>query len=567
MLQGVINIPLIEDQLAVRAVAYGFDNSGFIENVAASNRGDGGLLDSALAFGGIAVDGTDIGKEEYTGFRITTLWQPTELFDVTLTYTDQDVDQTGWPEVNLALDEFQQERFLTREGMREALNNQVEIINLTANYDMKWGDITSVTSWIDYDQKSLFDLSFGFGLPIDAAGQKKVDSFIQEVRFVSDFDGPIQLLTGIYYEDRESSRDFHNSFSGEPEFEDDVLALFLPPPLPEKFENRQTLVADIKQTAFYGELVYQLSEQFVATIGGRYFEYEQDAPTTLSGIFGNSFTPNSTDDSGTTYKFNLSYRPADDVLVYGQWAEGFRLGGVQTALPPGCAVDGIATLPDGSEIVVPDNIAPDELENFELGVNSSFYDDRITINAAIYRINWEGIPVQIGLACASAIVANAGESKSEGVELESQILLTENLRMDISFSYNDATLTEDALGLGAGAIKGADLPGSADFNMSLGGEYKFLIADSEAFVRVDYAYIGEYFSDFSSSGQNSGDYGTVNLKVGATIDQFSIDVFANNLTNADDFTWTENILSQLTGASRAYQLRPRTIGLNIGYQF
>ena len=34
MIQGVINVPLIEDTLAMRAVAYQFDNSGYIKNVA-----------------------------------------------------------------------------------------------------------------------------------------------------------------------------------------------------------------------------------------------------------------------------------------------------------------------------------------------------------------------------------------------------------------------------------------------------------------------------------------------------------------------------------------------------
>ena len=127
-------------------------------------------------------------------------------------------------------------------------------------------------------------------------------------------------------------------------------------------------------------------------------------------------------------------------------------------------------------------------------------------------------------------------------------------------------MTEDAPGLGAGAVSGANLPGSADFNFNLGIEYDFSIKDIDAFARLDYSYVGEYFSNFTEIGQNAGDYGLVNLKIGGALEDVSADVFINNLLNTDDYTWIESFSSQF-GFSRAYQLRPRTIGINLAYQF
>ena len=147
-------------------------------------------------------------------------------------------------------------------------------------------------------------------------------------------------------------------------------------------------------------------------------------------------------------------------------------------------------------------------------MKATMADNRVKLNVSLYRINWQGMPVQTFLACGTSVIINAGESKSEGVELESQILLTDGLRLDLSASYNESVLTEDAPGLGAGASKNAHLPGSADFNVSVALEYDFPIGSTDAFARIDYSYVGEYFSNFSETGQNSGDYGLINLKAG-----------------------------------------------------
>jgi len=58
----------------------------------------------------------------------------------------------------------------------------------------------------------------------------------------------------------------------------------------------------------------------------------------------------------------------------------------------------------------------------------------------------------------------------------------------------------------------------------------------------------------------------VNLKAGVEINAINLDLFVNNLTNANDFTWVDNLLNGL-GSQRAYRLKPRTVGLNVSYRF
>ena len=136
--------------------------------------------------------------------------------------------------------------------------------------------------------------------------------------------------------------------------------------------------------------------------------------------------------------------------------------------------------------------------------------------------------------------------------------------LEVSASYGEATLTEDAENLG---VKGDNLPGSADFNTTVALQYDFTLDGRDAFARIDYAYLSEYFSSVAETGEGSGDYGLVNFKAGINVNAFDIDLFVNNLTNEDDFTWVESFLTGFGDHNRAYRLRPRTVGLNVAYQF
>ena len=263
-------------------------------------------------------------------------------------------------------------------------------------------------------------------------------------------------------------------------------------------------------------------------------------------------------DKGQLYKANLSYTPNDDLLFYTQWSEGFRPGRALGDLPA-CTALGITA---------PEKLGPDTTENIELGFKSSFADNRVTLNAALYRINWKDIPVTVDLAPFCSPRFNAGEAKSEGIEIELQAQLSESLRIDLSTSYGETTLVGDS----SIGNDGDDLPGSSDFNISIGTQYDFTLADRSSFVRVDYSYISEYFSTIQGPqspniSTPSGGFGQIHLKAGMDFDPVSVDIFVNNLTNDDGITWVENVAVTTGADSTGYRIRPRTIGLNLRYEF
>ena len=566
MVQGVLNIPLIDNEWAVRLVAYQFDNSGYINNVAASNTP--AALTGAVALGGQARDLHEVGGDKYDGFRATTLWEPNSSLSVALGYVKQKIEQRGLSEVNLDLPgKFEQARLGVGQGGQdnEGLTNDIEIITADVKWDLRWGQLTSASSWLDYSASSDWDGSFALGLPATSSNSGGTDRIVQELRFESQLDGRLQFLAGLYYEKNQKDASSPILWSGDPVLEASVVGSipFAGGPwtsLRHEIDQYQ----DVEQIAAFTEFSYNVSDQLSVSIGSRYFDYDQQYGSVQNGPFTGGEIRTSADnkDNGTTYKANVSFTPNDHNLIYAQWAEGFRLGEPQTPVGT-CDPDQDGRIAfSGTELEVSDVVSPDDLESYELGFKTSFADKRVTMNAAIFRINWDRIPVTQTADCGASFEFNAGQSKAEGVELEVAAQVTEELQLHVTASYGESTLAEDAVNLGR---KGDNLPGSADFNFSTALEYHFSFANMESFARIDYLYVDEYYHNIAEVGQASGGYEQINIKVGTSFQSIDLDLYVKNVTNADDFTWVETGFSAL--ANRAYRLRPRTVGLNLAYRF
>jgi iron complex outermembrane recepter protein len=547
MIQGVLNVPLVQDRLALRAVAYRVDNSGFNDNVAASQP-TSYITNLVNTYGVVAKDRDDRGSDTYTGFRLAALWQINDKLHATLTYMQQEIEQDGFPEVTLdSAGDYQQQRpqIGVNQGQDEFMESDLDLTNLTINYDLGWGVITSATSWLENTNAQDADIGVWLLLgPYYAGVTTEVEVLAEELRFASQWEGPLQLVGGFYYEEKKSNPSSNILGYGDPAL--DPFGLLQGEPL---FTTDRRVESE--QKAVFGEVSYDLTEQWTATVGVRHFDY--DYKNQLINTFLGTITQNpqiSADETGQTYKGVLSYELTEDLLFYSQWAQGFRFGQAQVQTLS-CTNAGI-TVPD---------IDSDRSETLELGMKSTWLDSRVVVNAAVYQTDWDDIPVSVTTGCFRTL--NAGKAQSKGVEIELSTQLTDNLQLDISASTVEATL-EETSSIGN---KGDDLPGSADYNASVGIEYNFAVADYPSFARLDYAYVGEYYSNVQKTGTPAGDFSQLHLKVGAQIGQMNVDLFVNNLTNEDGLTWVESVLSTLSTSNRGYRIRPRTIGMNIGYRF
>lgn len=569
-IRGVFNLPIVEDTLAVRMVGYRFENSGYYRNIAAS---DPLTLSGVTDYGASVTNRDNVGNDRYTGGRVSVLWKPTENLEVKLNYLKQKIEQDGLPRADLALGTgaYLQRNLQLRHEPRgsdfgqpyynDGLSDDLEITNLVLEYNLDWASLLSSSSWISERARQYRDLAYFFGgaVPWGQPLFQYADVFVQEVRMVSQLNGPFQFTAGAYYEDSSNGLENWGIWGGDPQ-----RNLFGTGAVSDTILIHNFADSDTKQKALFGEISYKLTPQFGVTAGARVFSFDRadtsHAVDTLFSVAGSTRADG--DGSNSTYKASIDYTPNDDTLIYGLWSQGFRLGySVPAETNPACDRDNDGIY-DGSGGLTtgPRTINSDDVDNYELGLKRSFLERRLKLSAAVYRIDWQGIPIGAVFDFCSAAI-NAGKARSQGVELSGSYYVTPDLLIELSGSYVNAELTEDAPLLGSA---GDRLPGSPKYNYHAGVRYDFPVGDRKAFIRGDYSYVGGFYNNLQQAGTEIGDYGLMNLRGGMSFGALSAELFIDNLTNEDAATWidAEDFVVQ-----KGYLLRPRTVGMSIGYRF
>ena len=561
--QAMVNLPIVEDKFALRAVGYHFDNSGHYRNISAN---DPAAIAVAESVGGNTTIQDDIGATTYTGGRINALWTPTESLSVSLGYLHQEVETFGWGQAQDGIGgTYDQSRLLIRRGIDGALptnesatapiNNEsfddtIKIANATIDYDLGWGTITSATSLVQEDVLWPRDLTSIF---IGAQEQQyDSESLTQEIRLATDLDGPFQFVVGYFFEDRE------NSFANNIVWNGD-LAL-IPMGALEFFQFRSS--EKLEQNAVFGEASFDLTEQLTITGGARWFDQERTADNQRA-FNGDPLVSNplSIGVSDISFKAGIDYRATDDALFYASWTEGFRLGNAEAAIPfSECDVDMDGFYDQQPNIPTGDRaIDSDDINTFELGSKAELFDGRLRVSAAAYQTNWNNIPVSVPV-CAdiAATTVNGGQARVRGIEIETAYEFGNGFALDLSGSWTEGELT-NTNSLGA---DGDRLPSTPDFNVNAGLSYEFDLGENPAFVRGSYSYNGTFFGEIGSAGPRFGDYGRVDASAGVQIGDFDLMVFGRNLTNTEAIT-----AIVFSFDNRRSYLRPRTVGIQLGYNF
>jgi iron complex outermembrane receptor protein len=568
MVQGVVNLPVITDTFGLRAVGYRYDDSGFYRNDVGNDAAAIAIADR-FDFGD-AVRGfhqDDVGRMHSIGGRLAALWRVTEKLDLSLNFLTQEIEQDGAPVATSGT--YTQSRWPVFETARirseepgETADTDIDLLNAVLNYNFSWATLTAAVSKID--SGSGYVTAVVPTLPLSGTIESDFESVTAETRLVSHLDGRLQFLAGLYYEDIAESYDQVSGWMGS-------TATIPYRPITDPIGITQQ-TRDLEQRALFGEVSYALTQKLTATVGGRFFEYERDETQLAEGgirsiaIGSGVRTEGQSEESNSSLKANLSFKPTDTSLFYASWAEGFRLGRPSPGLPQGaCDTNGDGII-DGSNVTIASTriIDSDFLESYEVGSKLMLFDRRLSLEASAYHIKWDGLPTRSSVpACGFTYTANVGEATSDGVELQARISVLNGLTVDVGGSYNEAELSKAAPALNA--PKGSPLPGSPKVSANFSAQYEFQALGHDAFVRADSLYAGEFYGDLlESPGTSSGDYIKVDARAGIEIRNLSVELFVRNLTNEDAYTWRG-----LTAGTSffGYRLRPRTVGIQLGYSF
>ena len=555
---GIFNAPLIEGYLALRLVAYHYDNDGFVDVVSAS---DATRSAQAAAFGASVVNEKGVGGVEYQGGRASLLWVPTDNLDITLMHLEQTVEQDGLQQLDISLGGYRTRPFDTDTalGSKEFQTDDMRLTNLVVEYDLQWANLLSSSTWIKADKDFARDIGRLTTIPFTTIPLPAVqmldfgrEGFTQELRLASQWSEPLQFTSGVYYEE------FDRHTIGVTNWIGSLASLQeLGVNNPRDLFN-SNLDYDVQQTAVFAEVSYDITDRLTTIIGGRWFDYDREDAFVISGPIAGGFrsTGGETSETGTTFKINTAYNLSDDALVYAEWAQGFRLGRPSFEIPEFCNDNG--KLVGTNAPFSPGDVESDELDSYELGSKFTLFNGRLVVNSAVYHIRWEGIPVTVNSPCGFGVVVNAGEARSRGAEFEMNVSLSKSLRTNIGLSYVDAELSKANEVLGP---KGTRLPGSSDFSATIGVEYDFVIAAYPSFVRADYTYIDGFRNDITGTFPEAGDYGKLNMRIGTTVQHIDIALYGNNLTNSDELTFVDTL------ENLGHRLTPRTIGVDVSYRF
>jgi len=567
MVQGVINVPLINDKLAIRATAYRFEDSGIYRNNAAT---DPVIQAAAAEYGAqaFANNEKDIGASKFTGGRIAALFQPTDELKLTATYLTQKTEINGNALANSGT--FDQAIFQVGpehvvRGQRGAMSDtDIDLGNVTLEYNFGWASLVATYSHIE--SGALNTSSFSQSTPLWPLSYKQDGTHKEnsgEVRLTSQLDGPWNFLAGVYAEELDDTAFYDYRWQGtDPETN----------PFGGSFVGDYSDVRNLKQKAAFTEVSWNFLPKFTLTGGARFYDFSRRSKVdTVGPLFGDDSTALQADASGQTFRANLSYKPTEDSLLYAAWSQGFRLGKPQPGLPPSlCDADSDGLI-DGTNVAIESTkrLESDDVDNYELGAKFNLLDNRLVVSADVFRIDWNGVPFGVAapaqpVGCGLTYNANAGGAKSQGVEFQANFYATPELRVDFGASTIDAALTKDAPVLNA--FDGDRLPGSPKVNANFAVQYEFDVAGYEAFVRADSIYVGRFYGDLQeSAATEAGNYVKIDLSGRVIVKDLSIDLYVRNLTDRDEFAFrgTSDTGRPLYG----FRLRPRTVGVQLSYNF
>ena len=600
--EAFVNIPVIEDKFAVRLAAYNNYQAGFLDNTPASmslaeNRriilNEDGRYDNIASFGVYDNSGylvKDMNDAEYTGARLSALYEVNEDWSVLLQHTTQTL-KTGGP-------------FSYRDDLGDlnvqqynpgSLDDNVDLTALTIEGRIAALDVIYNGSFMDRDVEQTIDYSWytesGWWLPYYACDalyttcgvpNQDYTSFghsedvTHEFRIASDPENSLSFVVGYFYNksgcDAQGcgvSQNFNYYASIGAGFPQNApipeASNFDPNPRRPGTMFFNDISPTVEENSLFGQVTYRFNDQWSVTGGLR--RYDKDLVTVGSVNFGSRYNPasgnnlderlNPASESDTVPLVTVSYTPNDDLLLYATYSEGFTTGGFNRNGGPGW---------DGS--IVPDHYQTETTENVELGWKATLADGRLRFNGAIYSIDWNDIVVNVLDETISLILfqTNAGSAHVNGIETNFMYLLNDSWSLSGAVAVTDSEITDVPPSAAGFAVEGTPLARQPVLGGNLRVQHNFQIAGNEATATLGAVYKGGAWNGVSPDRDKMDAYTLWDASfMYAFNDNLTARLFAQNLTNER----TELAVSrnQATGEITKTIGRPRTIGFNLSYSF
>ena len=437
--------------------------------------------------------------------------------------------------------------------------------------------------------------------------------FSQELRLVSPQDESLRWSAGLFYFDQKNSDPTLLGIDAGPAIDalglppEDITFLLVSetgggnwvgirnPILPQaSFQDGSDLQAVIlnkagaTQYSAFGSVEYDFSDRLTGTTELRYTYEERTLENVFDTFFGS--LPGSFKDDWSFWdpRFTARFQATDDLMVYGSVAHGTRSGGQNVSLADGTAQPF------------------DEETNwtYELGAKTSWFDQRLLLNAAVFYIDWNDAQFRQRIPSGAqflTVTTNSAGVTSSGFELELQAQPFEGLALGATVGYADATFNAGTVASGdsrlcdtisdpaltafplipvtcvpipgnklAPDISGKQLQRTAKTTASAFGQYTHpLFGDTDGTVRVDAGYRSRMYQDAVNLA-STPERTLVALRLGLENPTYDVSLWVENLLDvdvADTAQVFSSDLNSFVARATAVGINPRRIGLTGRYRF
>ena len=610
--EAFVNIPLIKDSTALRLSGYAVHEGGFIDNVLATRDWVNGVVSTDAPWAR-----NNYNTQKQYGGRAALSQKIGDSWTAVLTVNYQRQDTAGcWCQ--------DPTRYAEREVAHfgpESISDSFTDYDLNIEGDVGIGDLVYAgtywkypyhyaTEYSEYVQYNPFPDSYYNSPPLlqsltcqtgptylggtDAFSgcqaptmyytyDQWTSQWSHELRLQSKPGGRWHWLGGLYWQQTKQTWDTYYLMPGiQPNGEAYQSMLTYasyysgtPTPLPHEWyssNNRN----DSMNTAEFADVTFDLTNHWSIEGGLRYFNWNYSSSDQWAGFFWSPKTPSGlvkVSGHKLSGKASLSYKPSQNLLLYGTFSQGYRQGGSNAGASSSCYQKG-----------VPLTYEPDTLNNFEIGWKSTSLEGRLRWNGAFYYMRWDGYqaPIFDDSICPTTFNANFGTARIYGAETNLAYRIVEGLTLEANANYNDSRLVSVKPNF-AGVltqmiVPNETLPFVPYFSYSANLRYEKPLSGSlDGFVQYDFAHKGDRWSDLRALanpalGARSGsarvlepsyNISDVRLGINGSGGAWSLEGYISNLTNTDAVV----LVNTGNYDTRQTTNEPRVIGVRASVSF
>lgn len=602
VLEAMVNNP-INDKAALRVVAWEKHDAGYVDNK---------LGTRTFPTSGITVDNSDFAEKNYNdadtyGARAALKIDLNDNWTITPTIVGQHQKAHGSTGYDPSVGDLDVTHFRPESSNDKWTQAALTVEGKVGNFDITYAfsqlnrDVDSEADYSDY--AFWYDTLAGYGAYFyDNSGDlidptqyiQAKDAYLKtshELRIATPSENRIRFVGGVFWQ--EQKHDIEQRYRV-----DNLADAIEVPGWSDTIWLTQQDRKD-RDKAIFGQASVDVTDKLSVTGGLRFFKNNNG----LKGFFGYgagfsgstgeaacvSATPyegapclsldKKTNESDHIGRVNATYQFTDDKMVYVTWSEGYRPGGINRR---------------GDT-----NYTSDFLTNYEAGWKTSWADNTLKFNGAVFRENWDDFQFSFLGANGLTEIQNAAQGKIDGVEVELDWAASYNLSISGGMAYYDATLDADYCGWlipgtsqsetvcpagtinpvtgdavdGPKASKGTRLPITPKFKGNLTARYTFDYRDGEAFWQASMVHVGNRRTDLREEENgllgNLDAYTTFDLSAGYRKNSWALEFYLKNATDKRPDLARFSECAALTCGFQPYTVtaQPRTLGVKFSQDF